>query len=85
MQEEVNNVQVEIDGGQDMLLGRELLHQQVGVVDDEAAEDQSTGSSKDQLCTVTVEKELKREQSQCEEFYLQFFIYCPVVSTHYRN
>lgn len=47
-----------------MLLGRELLHQQVGVVDDEAAEDQSSGSSKDQLCAVAVEKKLKRKQSR---------------------
>lgn len=56
MQEEVDNVQVEVDGGQDVLLGRELLHQQVGVVDDEAAEDQGSGSGHDQLCAVTVEE-----------------------------
>lgn len=40
-----------------MLLGGELLHQQVGVVDDETAEDQSPSSRHDQLCAVTVEEE----------------------------
>lgn len=64
VQEEVDNVQVEVDGGQDVLLGGELLHQQVSVVDNEGAEDQSAGSSKDQLRAIAVEKELKREQSQ---------------------
>lgn len=49
-----------------MLLGGELLHQQVGVVDDETAEDQSPSSRHDQLCAVTVEEELQRDQSQRE-------------------
>lgn len=57
MQEQVDDVQVEVDGGQDVLLWGELLHQHVGVVDDEATEDQSTGSSHDQLCAVAVEEE----------------------------
>lgn len=57
MQEEVDNVQVEVDGGQDVLLRGELLHQQAGVIDDEAAEDQRPGSSHDQLYAVTVEEE----------------------------
>lgn len=72
VQEEVDNVQVEVDGGQDVLLGRELLHQQVGVVDDEATEDQGPGSGHDQLCAVTVEEELRREQSQHEEGRFRF-------------
>lgn len=62
MQEEVDNVQVEVDGGQDVLLGRELLHQQVGVIDDEATEDQSPRSRHDQLGGVAVEEELRGEQ-----------------------
>lgn len=64
VQEEVDNVQVEVDGSQDVFLGGELLHQKVGVVDDEAAEDQGPGSGKDQLCAVTVEKELERERTE---------------------
>lgn len=64
VQEEVDNVQVEVDGCQDVLLRGELLHQQVGVVDDEAAEDQSPSSSEHQLCAVTVEEELQRQRSQ---------------------
>ena len=67
MQEQVDDVQVEVDGGQDVLLGGELLHQHVGVVDDEATEDQSAGSSHDQLCAVAVEEELQGAQSQHEE------------------
>lgn len=66
VQKEVDDVQVEVDGGQDVLLGGQLLHQQVGVIDDKATENQSSGSSKDQLCAVAVEKELKRAQSLCE-------------------
>lgn len=57
VQEEVDDVQVEVDGGQDVFLGGELLHQQVGVIDDETAEDQGSGSGQDQLCAVTVEEE----------------------------
>lgn len=62
VQEEVDDVQVEVDGGQDVLLWGQLLHQQVGVVDDEAAEDQGPGAGQDQLCAVAVEEELQREQ-----------------------
>jgi len=57
VQEEVDDVQVEVDGGQDVLLGRELLHQQVCVVDDEATEDQGPHSRHDQLSAVAVEEE----------------------------
>lgn len=76
VQEEVHDVQVEVDGGQDMLLGGELLHQQVGVVDDEAAEDQSPGSSQDQLGTLAVEEELQREQSRHEGFLFTALLVC---------
>lgn len=65
MQEEVDNVQVEIDGGQDVLLRGELLHQHVGVVDDEPTEDQSPSSSQDQLCAVTVKEKLNKDQNMC--------------------
>lgn len=58
VQEEVDNVQVQVDGGQDVLLGGELLHEQVGVVDDETAEYQGSGSSIDQLYAVAIEEEL---------------------------
>lgn len=62
VQEEIDDVQVEVDGGQDVLLGGELFHQQVGVIDDEAAEDQSPCPGQNQLCAVTVKEELQREQ-----------------------
>lgn len=60
MQEEVDDVQVEIDWGQNVFLGGELLHQHVGVVDDETAEDERPGPGEQQLCAVTVEKHLQR-------------------------
>lgn len=63
VQEEVDNVQVEVNGGQDVLLRRELLHQHAGVIDDEATEDQGPSSSQEQTCIITVEEELQREQS----------------------
>lgn len=62
VQEEIDDVQVEVDGGQDVLLGGELFHQQVGVIDDETAEDQSPGPGQNQLCAVTVKEELQREE-----------------------
>lgn len=62
VQEEVDDVKVEVDGGQDVLLRGELLHQQVGVKDDETAEHQGPSSSQDQLCAVTVEEELQTDQ-----------------------
>lgn len=58
MQEEVDNVQVEVDGGQNVLLRGELLHQHVGIVDDKATEDKCPSSSQDQFCTITVEEKL---------------------------
>lgn len=58
MQEEVDYVQVEVDGGQDVLLGWQLAHQNVCVVDDEAAEEQRTGAGKHQLHRVIVEEKL---------------------------
>lgn len=63
VQEEVDNIQVEVNGGQDVLLRRELLHQHAGVIDDEATEDQGPSSSQEQTCIITVEEELQREQS----------------------
>lgn len=62
VQEEVDDVQVEVNGGQDVLLRRELLHQHAGVVDDEATEDQGASSSQEQTCIVTVEEELQRTE-----------------------
>ena len=70
VQEQVDDVQVEVDGGQDVFLRGELLHQQVCVIDDEATEDQSPGSSQDQLSAVTVEEELQGGQSQYEGGHL---------------
>ena len=58
VQEKVYNVQVEVDGGQDVFLRGELFHKQVGVVDYETAEDESPGSSQDHLCAVIIEEEL---------------------------
>lgn len=58
MQEEVDYVQVEVDGGQYVLLGRQLAHQNVCVVDDKAAEEQSTGAGAHQLHRVVVEENL---------------------------
>lgn len=57
VQEEVDNIQVEVNGGQDVLLRRELLHQHAGVIDDEATEDQGPSSSQEQTCIITVEEE----------------------------
>lgn len=58
VQEEVDYVQVEVDGGQYVLLGWQLAHQNVCVVDDEAAEEQSAGSSENQLHRVILEENL---------------------------
>ena len=55
---EVDDVQVQVDGGQDVLLRGQLVHQKVRVVDDEPAEDQRTGAGKEQLCRLVVEEHL---------------------------
>ena len=39
MHEEVENVQVEVDGRQDVLLGRHAVHDHGGIVDDEEREE----------------------------------------------
>lgn len=58
MQEEVNDVQVQVNGGQDVFLRGQLVHQKVGVIDDEATEQQSSCTSKYQLHCVVLEEEL---------------------------
>lgn len=50
-----------------MLLGGELLHQQVCIIDNEAAENQSSSSGQDQICTVAVEEELQKETQSTKE------------------
>lgn len=67
MQEEVDDVQVQVDGGQDVLLGRQLLHQQVRVVDDEATEDQGAGAGHDELGAVAVEEELRGGEASARQ------------------
>lgn len=59
MQEEVDNVQVEVYGGQHVLLRGQLVHEEVGVVDDEGAEEESTSPGIHQLQRVVVEEELQ--------------------------
>lgn len=66
VQEEVDYIQVQVDWGQYVLLGRQLAHQNVCVVDDEAAEEQSAGAGAHQLHRVVVEENLvysRRKQS----------------------
>lgn len=58
VQEEVDYVQVEVDGSQNVLLGWQLAHQNVGVVDDEAAEEQSASAGTHQLHCIVVEENL---------------------------
>lgn len=57
--EEVDDVQVQVDGGQDVLLGGQPVHQQVGVIDDEAAEDQRPSTREQQLRHLIVEEQLE--------------------------
>ena len=59
--EEVDDVQVQVDGGQDVLLRGQLVHQKVCVVDDEPAEDQRSGAGEEQLCRLVVEEHLRGE------------------------
>lgn len=61
VQEQVDDIQVEIDGCQDVLLWGQLVHQQMGIENNEAAEQQSSGPSKHQLHSVIVEEELHRQ------------------------
>lgn len=60
MQEQVDDVQVQVYGGQDVLFRRQLLHQEAGVEDDEATENERSGSGQKQLRAVTVEEELRK-------------------------
>lgn len=59
VQEEVDDVQVEVDGGQHMLLGGELVHEEVGVIDDEGTEEESTCPGVHQLHHIIIEKQLE--------------------------
>lgn len=54
--EQVDYIQVQIDGCQDVLLRWQLMHQQVGIENNEPAEQQSSGPSEDQLHCVIVEE-----------------------------
>ena len=57
-QEQIYKVEVEVDGSKDVLVGRQLPHQHVGVKDDESTEQQSTTNRDDQLKGFTPHKHL---------------------------
>lgn len=59
IQEEVDYVQVQIDGRQDMFLWWQLVHQQVCIKNDKPTEEQRSGSSENQLHSVVVDEDLK--------------------------
>ncbi len=59
LNEQINHVQVKVDWGQDVLLGGKLVHQHVGVEYNECRKQQGTGYGIHQLKCLTVEEELK--------------------------
>lgn len=59
VQEQVDDVQVQVDGGQDVFLWGELVHDQVCVVDNEATEEQGPCPGEYQLYCLIVEEELQ--------------------------
>ena len=56
--EEVDKVEIEVDGGEDVLLRRELVHDDVSVKDDEATEEQSTTNRENKLESLAPEEQL---------------------------
>lgn len=57
--EQVNHVQVQVDGRQNVFLGGEFVHQHVSVENNESWEQQGTGNCIHQLKCLTVEEKLK--------------------------
>lgn len=47
--EQVDDIHVQVDGGQDVLLRRQVLHHHLRVVDDEQAEDEGASDGDQQL------------------------------------
>ena len=56
--EEVDEVKVEVNGGKDVLLRWELVHDDVSVKDDEATEEQSTTNGENKLKSLAPEEQL---------------------------
>lgn len=56
--EEVDEVEVEVDGRKDVLLRRHLVHDHVGVEDDEAAEESGPAHRDDKLGSLAPEEHL---------------------------
>ena len=56
---QVNKVQVEVDGGNDVLLRRELVHDDVGVKDDKTTEQHSPSNGQHKLQCLAPEEQLQ--------------------------
>ena len=63
--EQVNHVQVQVDGRQNVFLRGEFVHQHVSVENNESREQQGTGNCIHQLKCLTVEEKLKENHRKC--------------------
>ena len=65
MQEEVDDVEVQVDRGHDVLLRRQLVHQHVGVKYDEQREQQGPA-----YCNSLVHHRGREKYLYCKDIYL---------------
>lgn len=62
VQEQVDNIQVQVDRSVDVFLGGHLVHDHVGVIDNEEGEEESATDGQSQLYHGTLEEDLKTEK-----------------------
>jgi len=87
LQEQVDHVKVEVDGGQQVFFGRKTAHEQVRVVNNKETEEQRAGAGAHQLECVVVEKHLRtREQSsRANTFRCSCDRHCECITVTFRN
>jgi len=68
LDEEVDDVQIELDGGHDVLLGTQTGHDHLGVVNDEQGEEKGSPHCHGCVCQLVPEEDLKKpSQDQNEQ------------------
>lgn len=67
VEEQIDHVKVDVDGGHDVVLGRHLVHEEMDVVDEEEAEEDGAADGDDELQWVRVWDEKLEEATDDQD------------------
>ena len=70
LDEEIDDVQVEVEDSDDVVLWADVLHDQLGVIDDEAREEDSSHDRQAGLHQWAADEDLQRETNDVRECFV---------------